>query len=107
MWWLTKRPVRPQRPADVQEVCNYVEALAWARGEVKRAGGLPLCTRLLCQAHRRLMQGVRGAEKQPGKIRTSQNWIGGTRPGNARFVPPPPEAVPEALAELEQWIHAR
>ena len=94
-----------ERPADVQEVCNYIEALSWARAEIGRAGGLPLCTRLLCQAHRRLMQGVRGAEKQPGKVRTSQNWIGGTRPGNARFVPPPPEAVPEALAKLEQWIH--
>ncbi len=45
--------------------------------------------RLLCEAHKRLMRGVRGAEKQPGQIRTSQNWIGGTRPGNARFVPPP------------------
>jgi Fic family protein len=67
------------QPADVQEVCNYVDALSWARKELHRAGGLPLCTRLLCMAHKRLMRGVRGADKQPGSIRTSQNWIGGTR----------------------------
>ncbi len=51
------------------------------------------------------MRGVRGAEKQPGKIRASQNWIGGTRPGNARFVPPPPEAITKTLSDLERWIH--
>ena len=94
------------RPADVEEVCNYVDALSFARHELAREGGLPLCVRLLCQAHRRLMQGVRGAQKQPGEIRTSQNWIGGTRPGNARYVPPPPDVVREALADLEQWIQS-
>jgi Fic family protein len=51
------------------------------------------------------MKGVRGSDKQPGTIRTSQNWIGGTRPGNARFVPPPPHDVPRALSALEKWIH--
>ncbi|MCD4726863.1 MAG: Fic family protein, partial [Pirellulales bacterium] len=95
------------RPADVQEVCNYVDALSWARAELRRRGGLPLCSRLLCMAHKRLMQGVRGAEKQPGTIRKSQNWIGGSRPGNARFVPPPPDIVPEELAALERWIHGK
>ena len=65
-----------------------------------------MSTRLLRQAHKRLMRGVRGADKQPGEIRTSQNWIGGTRPGNARFVPPPPDAVPKALSALDRWIHA-
>lgn len=58
------------------------------------------------QAHKRLMKGVRGAEKQPGEIRRSQNWIGGTRPGNAAFVPPPADEVPEAMSALERWIHA-
>jgi Fic family protein len=51
------------------------------------------------------MRGVRGAEKQPGDVRSTQNWIGGSRPGNAHFVPPPPDAVPDAVAALEQWIH--
>jgi Fic family protein len=50
--------------------------------------------RLLCEAHRLLLDGARGAGKQPGELRRSQNWIGGTRPGNAAFVPPPPEQVP-------------
>jgi Fic family protein len=94
-----------ERPAEVEEVCNYVEALEYARAEMAKPKGLPFCSRLLCNAHARLMRGVRGAEKQPGTIRTSQNWIGGTRPGNARFVPPPPDAVPEALAALERWVH--
>jgi Fic family protein len=61
--------------------------------------------RLLCAIHKRLVKGVRGENKQPGEIRTSQNWIGGTRPGNAVFVPPPPQFVPEALSELDRWLH--
>lgn len=97
---------RSTRPADVEEVCNYVEALGYARGQLASPKGLPLCSRLLTQAHARLMHGVRGAEKQPGKIRTSQNWIGGSRPGNARFVPPPPERVAGLLGDLDRWLHA-
>ena len=93
------------RPEDVEEVCNYVAALEYARRETRRPRGLPISSRLLCEAHKRLMRGVRGADKLPGIIRTSQNWIGGTRPGNAVFVPPPPAEVPEALARLEQWLH--
>ena len=96
-----------ERPADAQEVCNYIEALRFARTELARPKGLPLCTRLLCAVHKRLMQGARGKDKQPGTIRTSQNWIGGTRPGNARFIPPPPDVVPENLAALERWIHKK
>ena len=94
------------RPADVEEVCNYVEAISVARVELRKPKGLPLCTRLLCLAHERLMHGTRGGDKTPGELRRSQNWIGGRRPGVARFVPPPPEEVPGALAELERWIHA-
>lgn len=97
---------RSERPADVEEVCNYVEALTYARKQLTSPKGLPLCSRLLAQAHARLMRGVRGSEKQPGKIRTSQNWIGGSRPGTARFVPPPPERVPNLLSDLDRWIHA-
>jgi Fic family protein len=95
-----------ERPADVQEVCNYVAALNYARREIARPRGLPLCTRLLCEAHKRLMHGVRGSDKEPGEIRRSQNWIGGTRPGNAQFVPPPPGEVADAMSALEKWIHA-
>lgn len=92
-------------PADVEEVCNYVNALAFGREEIGKPHGLPICTRLLCGIHERLMRGGRGSDKQPGEVRTSQNWIGGSRPGNARFVPPPPEALGECLAALEHWIH--
>ncbi|MBI1373716.1 MAG: Fic family protein [Phycisphaera sp.] len=94
------------RPDDVQEVCNYVDALTYARREIARPKGLPLSTRLLCQAHKRLMTGVRGRDKQPGEIRRSQNWLGGTRPGRAVFVPPPPDAVGESMAALERWMHS-
>jgi Fic family protein len=96
---------RADRREDVAEVCNYVDALAYCRRQIGLPRGLPLSTRLLCEAHRRLMKGVRGEDKQPGEIRRSQNWIGGTRPGNAQFVPPPPDAVPDAMAALERWIH--
>jgi len=93
-------------PHDVQEVCNYVDALTIARREIASAKGLPLSTRLLCAAHKRLMKGVRGKGKLPGEIRRSQNWIGGTRPGNARFVPPPADVIAACMADLERWIHA-
>jgi len=96
---------KAERPADVEEVCNYAGAIAFARAEITKSKGLPLCMRLLCAAHARLLRGTRGADKQPGVIRTTQNWIGGTRPGNALFVPPPADAVPKALADLERWIH--
>lgn len=93
-------------PEDVEEVCNYVDALTYARRQLSRPDGLPLSSRLLCEAHRRLMKGVRGSDKRPGAMRKSQNWVGGTRPGNARFVSPPPEDVPAAMSALERWIHA-
>lgn len=92
--------------ADVQEICNYLDALAYAREQIRSSAGLPLSVRLLNEAHRRLMKGVRGADKRPGEIRRSQNWIGGTRPGNAVYVPPPPHAVGELLGRLETFVHA-
>jgi len=98
---------KADRPAEVEEVCNYIEALEFARAEIARPKGLPLSTRLLCETHRLLLRGARGAERQPGTIRTSQNWVGGTRPGNAHFVPPPPDALPEALSGLERWLHQK
>jgi Fic family protein len=90
---------------DVREVCNYLDALKYARGQLASPKGLPPSMRLLHEAHRRLMRGVRGANKQPGEVRRSQNWIGGTRPGNAAFVPPPPEEVPALLGDLEKHLH--
>jgi Fic family protein len=98
--------VDPERAGDVEEVCNYVAALKWARAELRRAKGLPLSVRLLNGTHTRLMKGVRGATKAPGQLRRTQNWIGGTRPGNAVFVPPPPQVVPDLLGALERWLHA-
>lgn len=91
--------------ADVQDVSNHLAALAYARTQVGRKDGLPLSVRLLNETHKRLMKGVRGDDKRPGEVRRSQNWVGGTRPGNAAFVPPPPHEVPRLLSELEQYIH--
>ncbi len=92
--------------ADVEEVCNYLEALAYARGQLSDPRGLPLSIRLLNETHQRLMRGVRGADKLPGEVRRSQNWIGGTRPGNAVYVPPPPHALAEVLSAFEKYMHA-
>ena len=92
--------------ADVEEVCNYLDALHFAREQINRPDGLPISMRLLNETHRRLMQGVRGANKQPGEVRTSQNWIGGTRPGNAQYVPTPPHLLGDALSDFERYIHA-
>ena len=90
---------------DVEEVTNYLRAFRLVQDNLRDASGLPLSVRLLCDAHRLLLEGVRGNGKQPGELRRSQNWIGGTRPGNAVFVPPPPERVPALLADLEHFIH--
>ena len=99
------QPERHSEP-DVEEVCNYLAALTHARAELHQEKGLPLSMRLLHEAHARLMQGARGAERLPGEVRRSQNWVGGTRPGDAAFVPPPPQAVPEALSALEKYLHS-
>lgn len=90
---------------DVQEVTNYLRAFRLVQAQLRDPAGLPLSVRLLCDAHRQLLDGVRGHGKQPGELRRSQNWIGGTRPGNAVYVPPPPERVPDLLADLERFIH--
>ncbi|PXW95892.1 Fic family protein [Sphaerotilus hippei] len=90
---------------DVEEVTNYLRAFRHVQSEMRSPTGLPLSVRLLCNAHRLLLDGTRGAGKQPGELRRSQNWIGGTRPGNAAFVPPPAEQVPELLTALEHFIH--
>lgn len=91
---------------DVEEICNYVDALRFAREQLAAPNGLPLSLRLLDEIHRRLMRGVRGADKQPGEVRRSQNWIGGTRPESAVFVPPPPHLLPDLLGAFERYLHA-
>ncbi len=88
---------------DVIEVSNYVAALEHGLRRVRE--GFPISNRLVREIHRILLATGRGAEKQPGEFRTSQNWIGGSRPGNAQFVPPPPLDVPDCMAKLERFIH--
>jgi Fic family protein len=91
--------------ADVEEICNHLDALVYARKELAKADGLPLSLRLLNGAHQRLMHGARGATRQPGEVRRSQNWIGGSRPGNAVYVPPPAQALPDLLGDFEKYLH--
>lgn len=94
-----------EEASDVEEVSNYLAALTYSRHQLHHEKGLPLSARLLNEAHRRLMKGTRGASRQPGELRRSQNWIGGTRPSNAVFVPPPPQEVGRLLSDLEKYIH--
>jgi Fic family protein len=89
-------------PPDIQEVHNYVSALYYA---LARLSTLPLSLRFLRELHERLMQGVRGSDKTPGQFRTSQNWIGGRTPNDARFVPPPVSEMNEALDDFEKFLH--
>lgn len=89
--------------SDVVEVSNYVAALHHGMARLKE--GFPLCNRLLREIHEVLMRKGRGREMQPGEFRRSQNWIGGTRPGNAAYVPPPPEELEQCMGQLESFIH--
>ena len=89
---------------DVREVSRYVDALTYAIGEIQ-TGRLPLCVRLLRNAHSRLMAAGRGSNQAPGEVRRTQNWVGGTRPGNATYVPPPPHEVGPALGNLERYLN--
>ena len=88
--------------ADVEDVSNYVAAM---RHGINRLAELPISVRLIREVHGKLLASGRGAAGQPGEFRRSQNWIGGTRPGNARFVPPPQERVIELMADLERFVH--
>jgi len=90
---------------DVVEVSNYVCALE--HGIARLHEGFPLCNRLLREMHVHLMARGRGGNKSPGEFRRSQNWIGGTRPGNARFVPPPPQDLENCMTALERFWHTR
>ena len=88
---------------DVLEVSRYVAALE--HGLQRLQGGFPLSNRLIREIHFILMENGGGSDKSPGEFRRSQNWIGGTRPGNAYFVPPPPHAVQDCMSDLERFIH--
>jgi Fic family protein len=90
---------------DVGEVRNYITALD--HGIARLQEGFPLSLRLLRETHERLMSGVRGGYATPGEFRRSQNWIGGSSPGDAAFVPPPVEAMNPALDDLEHFLHER
>ena len=98
------RLMAPDTPDDVDEVINYVNAMNHG---LERLRELPVSVRLIREIHERLLEGVRGAELQPGELRHSQNWIGpaGCRLEEAVFVPPPPDGVAEALGELERFLH--
>ena len=88
---------------DVVEVSNYVAALEHGLARIR--DGFPLSNRLIREVHAELLSRGRGKNKSPGEFRRSQNWIGGSRPGNASFVPPPPQHVEDAMAELERFLH--
>jgi Fic family protein len=88
---------------DVEEVSNYVAAMQ--HGLRRLHGGFPLSLRLIREIHAILLRGGRGANRTPGEFRRSQNWIGGSRPGNASFVPPPPAEMMECLDRFERFLH--
>ena len=94
----------PGHPEDVAEVVNYVAAMNHG---LERLGKLPVSLRLIREIHAKLMQGVRGAERNPGEFRTSQNWVGppSSTLANARYVPPPPHEMRQALDNLEKFLH--
>lgn len=89
---------------DWEEVNAYIQAM---ESTLELLRELPLCNRLIKQAHQRLLNQVRGKHKQPGEFRNSQNWIGGSRPGNAHFVPPSHEHVPELMGDLEKFVQQK
>ncbi len=89
------------KPDDVREVSNYVKAMDYG---IERLKTLPLSLRLIREIHGKLLEGTRGGNKTPGEFRTSQNWIGGTRPSDARFVPPPPHEVIRCMGDLELFL---
>ena len=90
---------------DVREVSNYVAAMDY--GLERLAAGFPLSLRLIKEMHGMLLSSGRGANQTPGEFRRTQNWIGGTRPGNAAFVPPPADQVLDCMGKLELFLHDR
>ena len=93
------------RVDDVVEVSNYVSALEHGLRRI-REDYFPLCNRLIREIHKKLLSSDRGSKKLPGEFRRSQNWLGGTRPGNARFVPPPTNFVEKCMSDLERFMYS-
>jgi Fic family protein len=90
---------------DARETANYIAALDHGLDQIARPGAPPLSARLLREVHKRLLQTGRGSDKNPGEFRRTQNWLGGSRPSLARFVPPPWQEVAPAMGDLERFIH--
>ena len=99
---LPEQEIAPEKRDDWQEVQNYIKAMNFA---IERLKTLPICMRLLQEAHKILLTGVRGERKQPGGIRISQNWIGGTSIQTAAFIPPHHENLPELTKDIEYFWH--
>lgn len=95
--------INPEKRDDWEEVQNYVKATNYGVERIKE--GFPVCTRLIREIHEILMQGVRGEHKTPGEFRTSQNWIGGSMPSTAVYVPPPHTEIAECLTDFEKFIN--
>ncbi|MCI9429170.1 MAG: Fic family protein [Lachnospiraceae bacterium] len=96
--------IAPEKRNDYQEVHNYINALNYGISRILQ-DDFPLCNRLICEIHRLLLQGVRGKHKTPGEFRKSQNWIGGSKPSNAMYVPPSILDLPELLSDFEKFIN--
>ncbi|MBQ7634240.1 MAG: Fic family protein [Bacteroidaceae bacterium] len=99
---MDKEDLSKEKRDDWTEVQNYIQAMNTA---IKSLQKIPLSSRLLREVHKTLMSGVRGLHKQPGEFRRSQNWIGGTRPDNAVYVPPAHTEIPSLINDMEQFIH--
>ena len=95
--------INPEKRDDWEEVQNYVKATNYGVERIKE--GFPVCTRLIRELHKILMQGVRGEHKTPGEFRTSKNWIGGSMPSNAVYVPPPHTEIAECLTDFEKFVN--
>lgn len=99
---LDRANISPDKRNDWEEVQNYIEAMNTA---IKQLELLPFSTRLIRKTHKVLMQGVRGAQKQPGEFRRSQNWIGGVSINDAVYIPPVHEHIPDLMGDLEKFMH--
>lgn len=99
---LDEKDILPEGRDDWQEVQNYIEAMNYS---IERLESLPLSSRLIREAHKILLKGVRGKNKLPGEFRTSQNWIGGATINDATYIPPHHTAVPELIGDLEKFLN--